>query len=200
MDTSEGMERMLETVVIAQDEELTASEAAHLAGVSDRTVRNWINEGKLAARMEPGGRKIKRSDLVALLVEKGYAPPPMEPVELFAGTDPESLVADEAPIPDDPALPEEPETERMEAAVPVEVLTTLLQPLSEQLAAERQRSDRLQRENLELAGRVGFLQAKLQETEQKLLTTPRAAVQEPADVPEDPEPSISWWKRLLGLR
>lgn len=82
--------------------------------------------------------------------------------------------------------------------------------------------DRLQRENLELAGRVGFLQAKLQTTEDQLLAlTAEATVAEaewatlpmqvnrattpPArDVPvtsgrEEPAPTPRLWQRLWSV-
>ena len=60
-------------------------------------------------------------------------------------------------------------------------------------------TDRLQRENMELAGRVGFLQAKLQTAEEQLLalaapTPPQPATDEPSSDPDQP-----WWKRLFGL-
>ncbi len=54
--------------------------------------------------------------------------------------------------------------------------------------------DRLQRENVELGARVGYLQAKLEVSEQKIL----ALV--PPVVDQEPErPQAAWWKRLLGL-
>ncbi len=53
----------------------------------------------------------------------------------------------------------------------------------------RQDSERLQQQNLELAGRCGYLQAKLEAAEQRVLAL--SAPPEPT-----PEP---WWRRLLGL-
>ncbi len=59
--------------------------------------------------------------------------------------------------------------------------------------------DRLQRDNQQLAGQVGYLQRQVleqQETIQRLLMAPK-------DEPVEPEPPATlepraWWKRLLG--
>lgn len=54
-------------------------------------------------------------------------------------------------------------------------------------------TDRLQRENMELAGRVGFLQAKLQVAEEQLLTLSAGKMQEEVS-PPSPEATRPWWK------
>ena len=63
--------------------------------------------------------------------------------------------------------------------------------------------DRLQRENQQLAGQLGFVQAKLQDAEEqiRLLMAPqdeRPAVPVPA--PQDAPGPVkwAWWRRLLG--
>ncbi len=61
--------------------------------------------------------------------------------------------------------------------------------------------DKLQAQNQQLAGQLGFTQAKLQDAQEevqqlRLLMAPK---DEPA--PEPPaqlEPKVSWWRRLLG--
>ena len=56
----------------------------------------------------------------------------------------------------------------------------------------------LTRRNEQLAGQVGFLQAKMQDQERQiaLLMTPN---DEPApEPPAQPEPKVSWWRRLFG--
>ncbi len=53
----------------------------------------------------------------------------------------------------------------------------------------RQDSERLQQQNLELAGRCGYLQAKLEAAEHRSLAL---------SAPPEPTPA-SWWRRLLGL-
>ncbi len=60
--------------------------------------------------------------------------------------------------------------------------------------------DRLQRDNQQLAGQVGYLQARVQDQERQigLLMAPK---DEPAPEPEptlEPAPSRPWWRRLLG--
>ena len=60
---------------------------------------------------------------------------------------------------------------------------------------EQMREDyqRLQQQNLELAGRCGYLQAKLEAAEQRVL-----ALAAPQD-PEPERPQAPWWRRALGL-
>jgi len=56
----------------------------------------------------------------------------------------------------------------------------------------------LTRRNEQLAGQVGFLQAKMQDQERQiaLLMAPK---DEPApESPAQPEPKVSWWRKLLG--
>lgn len=183
----------------AEPTELTVAEAAHVAGVSDRTIRNWINSGELPAKSEPGGRKVHKQVLLAYLEQKGYAPPPVETSRLFmsngnghaeglAGT--EDLDSGAAPTTETSATP-------AIAAAPATL--DIIKPLVDQLQQERARVDKLHRENLELAGRVGFLQARVMECESRLL----AANAESAEVVEaeetdQPEVPLPWWKRLFG--
>jgi excisionase family DNA binding protein len=55
---------------------LTVDEVATLFGVNARTVRRWINDGKLPAHRLPGTRKFKlrRADIDDALKEKDGAP------------------------------------------------------------------------------------------------------------------------------
>ncbi len=53
----------------------------------------------------------------------------------------------------------------------------------------RQDSERLQQQNLELAGRCGYLQAKVEAAEHRIL-----ALSAPPEATPAP-----WWRRLLGL-
>ncbi len=51
--------------------------------------------------------------------------------------------------------------------------------------------ERLQQQNLELAGRCGYLQARLEASERQVLAL---------TAPQDPEMiSVPWWRRLLGM-
>ena len=56
---------------------------------------------------------------------------------------------------------------------------------------------RLSQENQQLAGQLGFTQAKLQEAERTvaLLMAPK---DEPAPEPAAEPERVSWWKRLFG--
>lgn len=69
--------------------------------------------------------------------------------------------------------------------------------------------DRLQRENRDLAGQLGYVQAKLQEA-QLALEAPKpdspeidprvdsvGPVVEPTPTSSDPRPSTPWWRRLM---
>ena len=76
-------------------------------------------------------------------------------------------------------------------------------PSGPEVLALVQLVDRLQRENQQLAGQLGFVQAKLQDAEEqiRLLMAPQdEAPKEPAVVPGDaPAPvKTPWWRRLLG--
>jgi hypothetical protein len=63
----------------------------------------------------------------------------------------------------------------------------------------RHEIDRLQRDNQQLAGQVGFLQAKLQSAEEriKLLEAPK---DEPVGEREPAQQRRSWWQRFFGGR
>ncbi len=74
-----------------------------------------------------------------------------------------------------------------------QVDTESVRPSDQALLKALELTDRLQRENMELAGRVGFLQAKLQATEEQLLALSAGAKQEEA-CPLPAQPSRPWWK------
>lgn len=61
--------------------------------------------------------------------------------------------------------------------------------------------ERLHRENMQLAGRVGFLEGKLQDAEQKILALSAPVNPEPTVIDQAREDtgSPSLWRRLLGL-
>ena len=71
-------------------------------------------------------------------------------------------------------------------------------PASPELLKALDLVDRLQQDNQQLAGQVGFLQAKLQSAEEqiRLLSAPQDEP-EPAAEP-GPVQRAPWWKRLLG--
>ncbi len=127
---------------------LTLGEAAARLGVSERTLRQRIKEGKVAATK---------------VIDRGNAA-----YRVFL--DASSPAAEVQPPPAVDALPP--------------VATTRLPPVEPPGNPELHQAlalvDRLSRENVELAGRVGFYQAKLQEAEAKiaLLGAPKQAFQQ----------------------
>ncbi len=139
---------------------LTLREAASLADVSVRSIRNWINEGKIPVVLQLDGKKVRREELRSFLETRHSSPPALK----------------ETPSPQVHGVPG-------------------LERLVELLAAEREKSERLSQQNFELAGRLGFYQAKLQEAEKQiLLLSAPTQVEEAAS-----SPSLPWWKRFLGL-
>ncbi len=161
--------------------ELSVQEAAYLAGVSERSVRNWIQDGKLPFSLSEQGKRIKRRDLLHFLQERqrqfaAVSEVTPEPAEGSSKPAPEQHT--EAPKRDAEAA----EAPAISPEVRIEPLTGLI--------------ERLHRENVELAGRIGFYQAKLQEYEQRILL-----LEAPKDAPATtPEPAqLPWWKRLFGL-
>lgn len=55
-------------------------EAAELLGVSDDTMRRWINEGKLAAILDESGRKVIAGDALAEFWRTNAPPLPSNPL------------------------------------------------------------------------------------------------------------------------
>jgi molybdopterin-binding protein len=52
-------------------------DAAHYLGVSDDTVRRWIDQGVLQAGVDAAGRKVVDGYEVALVARKHASPPPL---------------------------------------------------------------------------------------------------------------------------
>jgi len=205
--------------------EMTVAEAAVFASVSDRTIRNWINEGAIAATNTPAGRKIGKEQLLDALRAKGYAPSTLDTVELFPQQPAEATpkwAAAAVVVEEQETVPTPVETspngaqQLVAATAPIltpETINLVLQPLVQQLEAANARAERKEKENLELAGRVGYLQAKVQAYEERFLlleapkVTPQASPEAlPLTQPSlatDPTPApkpakVPWYKRLFG--
>ena len=116
---------------------LTVQQAAVGAGVSERTVRRWIKEGRLAADKVPTAQGYEWR----VQVPGGGCPPP-RPARRVAGVA-DVRVPGTVPVAAPPV------------ADPVESVA------GEGLVRALALVERLQRENLELAGRLGFLQGQL---------------------------------------
>ncbi len=144
------------------------AEAAYTLGISERTVSRWVEKGKLHGELEDGVLMVhlESAPAVSLADTNG---------QVTAHADSRGQGA---------ATPAD-----MRGHIDLEAMLSLSDRMQESLALV----DRLQRENTELAGRVGFLQAKLQDAEQqiKMLAAPKEPEPEPA------RPSL--WRRMLGL-
>jgi molybdopterin-binding protein len=55
-------------------------EAAELLGVSDDTVRRWIDHGSLSATQDDSGRKVIAGDVLAEFARTNAAPVPQDPL------------------------------------------------------------------------------------------------------------------------
>ena len=55
-------------------------EAAALLGVSDDTVRRWVDNGSLAANADDAGRKVIAGDVLAAFARSNAAPAPEDPL------------------------------------------------------------------------------------------------------------------------
>ena len=111
-------------------EALSARQAAARCGVSERTLRRWIVSGRLAAAQENGAFRIKPEDLAPFLPQGRSAVATAAAIPLGAAELQHLQEADAAPLQQDAAAH----------------WTRLV--------------EQLHRENLELAGRLGFYQAE----------------------------------------
>ncbi len=151
---------------------MTTAEAAFHLGVSERTVRRWVSKGKLRGELVDG------TLLVSLT---------------SAGADSDADICGH----EDSHADSSGQSATADAVTRGHVELEAVLALSDRLQDSMALVERLQRENVELAGRVGFLQAQVLVRDQRIL-----ALSAPADpmVEEEPErPQAAWWKRLLGL-
>jgi excisionase family DNA binding protein len=163
------------------DGSLSVQEAAEVLGCSEKTIRRRIKAGSLTAhrlptsqgyewRVHVDGAVDQVTSLPAVQVngQNGHLPGDADQVD----TNPSGQV-DSAPAP-----PNEAGNEALIKALDF--------------------AERLQRENMELAGRVGFLQAKLQTAEEQILAlnAGNAAPEQHEQSPDPPMRAASrpWWK------
>ncbi len=189
--------------------ELTTAQAAALAGVSEKSIRNWIKSGNLAVMASTEGRRIDKAVLMEYLRERAQMAVEHLPQEVRPELPPESVAA---PV----AAPEPVPAESPGPSLTPELINVVLQPLLEELEKERKEKRRLHDENVELAGRVGYYQAELAQYKDRvlLLEAPKVIpnllsvsealplTQPPVAAPEgshDAEKPRPWYKRLFGL-
>ena len=173
----------------AEDEGLSSAEAAARLGTSERTLRERIKHGKIHARkvFGPYGNAVYRVYLDAL--------PPTE-----AG----SVPAETSTLPSEEAYLSPPPMEGTSSVDGNAAVAAAVAPLAAVI-------DRLNRENVELAGRVGFLQAEVLHLKDRieLLEMPKEAQPEVVNHPTPTEnrpnsgsqqaSGRSRWRRWLGF-
>ncbi len=163
------MSEQVDGVAVQVNGGRSVSEAAEVLGISERTVRRRIKAGELRAFQMP--------------TSQGY--------EWRVQLDGVSEQLDGTP--DKPTDPQEP-TEPRRSEFPDNGAVQVDGMPDPDLQRALELADQFQRQNVELAARVGYLQAKLEAAEQKILALA------PPVVDQEPErPRAPWWKRLLGL-
>lgn len=175
------------------DGSISVPEAAERLGVSERTVRRRVRDGGIrAARIETPQGHTWRIDPASLPDSPGT--PPGTPDKSLAdatrhtGQEPGTgrQTAD-ATRQEDDATRQAPDTP----------------PGTPELMKALEMVDRLQRENQQLAGQLGFFQARVQDQEatiQRLLMAPKdePAPAEERVAPAEPAPLRPWWRRLFS--
>jgi excisionase family DNA binding protein len=152
---------------------LSARAAAEACGVSEKTIRNWIRSGRLSAERAADGFRI--------------APEQLEPLRRSSAPHTNGLRA-EAPRGDESAENGRGGRPRNDAeGADSAEWASLVRHLTQQ--------------NLEMAGRLGFLQAQLQAKDEqiKALEAPEEPAPEPVaprwpDEPTPADPPRPWWR------
>jgi hypothetical protein len=165
---------------------VTIHQAALRLGMSESTIRRRIKDGSLKASRIPTSQGFEWRVLL-----DGQVPSVGDAQVLT--TDENVLTAgEEVPIGGEQVAT----TDDRLATIADDAASTVmeqLRPLLEQLNAERERGEVLQRQNVELAGRCGYLQARLEAAEKQVLAlSPPAETQQGGNRPP-------WWRRLLGM-
>ncbi len=149
------------------DSGLTVAEAADRCGCSEKTIRRRIKNGQLCG--------------VAVPTAKGF-----EWRVYLDTTQPPTLDATE-----EEDGQEDVQDTREDVQVDHAALVRAFEVIREREQEKTQLIERLQHQNLELAGRCGYLQARLEAAERQILAL---------SPPMEPErPKAPWWKRLLGI-
>jgi len=163
-----------------QPDELTTAEAAAIAGVSARTIRNWRKDNLIAGVQSVDGWRIGRASLLAYLAAREGAEAATE-ADASGGEGVADARARAETHPPEEAVAETAGAEGETTAVASAVVAVVIGALVAELEAAREERERIRRENRDLAHRVGQLEA---ERERLLLAAPEA-------------PRVPWWKRLF---
>ena len=162
------------------DGSLSVHEAAEKLGCSEKTIRRRIKAGTLSAYQLPTSQGYEWR---VVLDDNTVHPPPRPAVHLNGQAG------------------QVPGTDQVVAQTSGHLDVQAPEPQNEALLKALSLVDRLQRENMELAGRVGFLQAKLQTAEERVLElasgleTPEAVAEAPeATEPPKPRRWYEFWR------
>ncbi len=167
--------------------DVSIQEAAQHFSVAPATIRRWIKSGKLAAYRHdlPQGFewRVQLPDhAVQLLDHNVEVPdhtPPIQLEQVSAPTNVHVQLLDHDQVTTDDQVHSD---------------MTMLKAL--------EMVDRLQQQNMQLAGQVGYLQAQLQDAREqiRMLVDTQQAQEPPATdpKPEATQQHIPWWRRLLG--
>jgi excisionase family DNA binding protein len=167
---------------------LSIQDAAHKLGISEKTVRRRIKAGTLTAAKVEAVHGFEWR--VYLDDQSSQAPVQSPPAAVQTVHDNVQIAQEDVQSPHVSVQP-------TQAPQPSELLKAL------ELLDQSERQNReLQRENTQLAGQVGFLQARTREleTQIKLLTTTKEPEPLTEAVPAPDESRASWWRRLLRRR
>lgn len=181
------------------DGSVSVQEAAAVLGLSEKTIRRRIKAGTLPAHRLPTSQGYEWR--VQLTGYDAQVPTPL--------TNHVDGHADHLPSQNGQAGGQHTESGREEAA-PATASSEPADQVDARLDSGRDQAmlkaldlaDRLQRENMELAGRLGFLQAKLQHTEERLLALAAGPAPSQPDPTAPPHPPAAhrpagphpWWK------
>ncbi len=151
------------------DSGLTVAEVAEHYGCSEKTIRRRIKNGQLCGVTIPTAKGFEWR----VYLDSSQAP-------TLDSTDEEHGQEDVQDTQDD-------------VQVDHAALVRAFEVIGEREQEKTQLIERLQGQNLELAGRCGYLQARLEAAEKQVLAlSPPAETQQGGNRPP-------WWRRLLGM-
>jgi len=203
---------------------MSAAEAARLCGLSEKTVRRWIQAGKLRADKRDGAYSVALSDVSALV--GGVSAPASAHVSVPESVQEAAHVsAPGADTPEDDVRPsDQPSTDIMRAEAMASYTRSVLEPLVAALERSQGRVSELERENGGLAKENGTLAERMAglervrdaamahaaELEARLAVPPVVPepVPDPFPVPNPPSPNVvprrgvprwrRWWLAIAG--
>lgn len=154
-------------IMATMDSGLTVTEAAEQYGCSEKTIRRRIKNGQLCGVAVPTAKGFEWR----VYLDSSQAPT----LDSTDGEDGQEDVHDS----------------QEDVQVDHAALVRAFEVIGEREQEKTQLIERLQHQNLELAGRCGYLQARLEAAEKQVLAL---------TAPPGPDrPQVPWWRRMLGL-